>query len=211
MFGGKELQQAKTKGEFNPIPYSAAVKRKPKEGKIFWITPVTWVDAPIALKRVEFLSVAAIDVILPPVLPAGYSMQWHDSWVDLVKLIYTPERVAEMSFDELDNVVKDIYTLEEVTGKTVEWFNIWGDRYDYCEYSSSFDDSWTDLRHVIKQSFTSLFEATNPHLVSDSKGIGNRVFAPTMKDALLKMFDDIPPEYVATIANKLERFKQEVK
>lgn len=204
---GLDIQSAKAKREFNPIPYSVAVKRKPKQGKSYWVTPVTWVGAPVVLQAVEFLTVPQCDVVLKPSLPAGYSIEWHDSWVELVKRIYTPERVANMSFDELDKVVLDIYTFEKVVGKSVEWFNIWSDRRDYCDYAVSFDESWNGLEYDIKTAIVNLLEASVPHEKPQAKSLGNRVFAPSMEVALSKMFDNIPAEYVAAIAQKLEQFK----
>lgn len=194
------------------ISYSVAKKREPRIDKSFICTSVSWKGAPIITELIEFTTIGAVEVILPPPLPRGCVIDRHDQWIELVYRIYDKNRVLSMAFDELDNVERDIKRLEKVTGKIFgDWYHIYDDRPDYCKYTWDLDESWEILGESIRNPFSRLFEKANPHLDPHSRqedGIGNRVMPPSLREALANMFGADIPGMVDRIAERLESCKE---
>lgn len=188
MFDLRELND-----DTGSISYAQAQKRKPKPSKGFVvITPVAWDGAPQEFVSVKFHSVGESSLVKPLKLPNGYRMELHDSWLDVAQQIYTPERVKDLSFTELDDIVRDWHTLEDFVGRSLDWFNLYDDRPDYCHWSCSFDDTWDELAHELESKILAVFDRAcphrPPHSAENKDCIGNRVMAPSLHEALTAMF-----------------------
>lgn len=203
----RRLEAAEKNGEFDPIPYPVAMNRPPKLAPRF-ITPVTWVDAPIVEKSIEFRTIGSFKLVLPPSpLPSGYQLELHPTWIEAAQKIYdpdAPERIKALTFDQLDDMRRDWSTLEKTIERNLEWFNWWEFRPDYDDYDWAIEDTWKNLSDEITRKFKALFVQANPHLepwgLTDD-GIGNRQMAPTLKEALIRMFGESCADVI------LEKFK----
>ena len=193
------------------IAYSTAKKRKAQTGNCF-CTSVSWRGAPILTELVEFATIGAVEVVLPPVLPAGYAIECHDQWLELLSRIYDKKLIPSMSFDDLDNLERDRRKLDKVTEECLgAWLSIWSDRPDYLEYVTKSDDAWSSLLEYFEQPIMNLLEKSCPHLEPHSVqagGIGNRAMPPSLREALALMFGNDIPGMVDRIAERLEDAKQ---
>jgi len=145
-------------GECDKISYSVAIKRKPKNSKAFWITPVTWDGAPIEHLEVELKSLGTVRIVKPVELPRGYRMEWHQSWADLLDCLYGSSNCEQCSFAEFDAIVSDFYTFREVVGGDFD-IPVWDDH--------RFDDQWCDrhCHHICRLTMSAIrASATASHL-----------------------------------------------
>lgn len=212
MIGLDVNSAARERGEFEVISYSDAKKRKPKTGRSYWITPVSWVGAPEVVKTIDLRTIGQVELIQPTVLPSGYRVQHHDSWIKVAAQIYTPEKVEGLSFSKLDDIVRDWRSLEKIIGCHLDWFNLYDDRPDYCDWSCRLDESWDELENQLKAKFDALFWRTNPHLKPCSlteDGITNREMAPTMEQALINMFGKDCQKFIDVLENEQLRSKDD--
>lgn len=76
-------------------------KLKPKEGNFIIITFMKW-SKKVKPTKVVLETLGEIDIILPPKLPHGYKMVWHNSWDNLIAKLYDSSK--GYTFEELDAI-----------------------------------------------------------------------------------------------------------
>lgn len=184
MFARPQLPMS---GECDEISYRAAIKRRPKEGRVIFITPVTWEGAPINLMTVDLKSLGAVELASPVSLPKGYRMNLHETWIDAWKNLYDSKQCEKYSFEELDNIIADWHTLEKFTGSDFGDIPVWDDRRDYCDWTGSFDEKWSNLRQEL---IDLVGRAIPPHKEPFGRtddGLPNRVDPPSLAFVLREM------------------------
>lgn len=188
------------------ISYSIASKRPPKQGRVIPITWVTWEGAPIEMRRVSFESIGSFDIALPIVLPEGYRMVNHESWNEAMKLICREEEIQSLNFQQLDEIVCDWKRLEDLTNGSFGDMWIYEERKDYLCWDIAFEDSWADLLEQVMSGIEQLLKDSIPHKepgTAQSDGIGNRKMAPTLEDAIAKMFPELSLQSIKVISGKV--------
>lgn len=171
------------------IPYSVAIKRTGKTERALFCTTVSWDDAPIDTVEVEFKTIGKVDIVKRPWLPRGYSLPDHPSWHEIFFKIYNKDACKNLSFEEMDDIVRDVFLLEEIAGMTIYWNWIYDDFPEYSRWCGSFDDRWAHLSNCIDSLYEQVLPPhKEPHSINED-GIGNRVDPPGLREMLVKMLE----------------------
>ncbi|MBW4460462.1 MAG: hypothetical protein KME47_09505 [Nodosilinea sp. WJT8-NPBG4] len=184
MFNKLDLQRANASGEFEAIPYTKAIKRKPKQGSCFYITPVTWHGAPVRMIDIEFKTLGHWQIVeAVEGLPAGYAMQTHSINAETWNLIHDKDKILSASFEWLDTAVEDLHLLRDKDPSFFCDIFIWEWRNDYLQWSLSFDNAWEACLEYADCVFNQAVKTAYPDMDSPgTKDVGNRVMPPSQKE-----------------------------
>lgn len=179
--------------ELAPTPYHDVISRPEKTAGICICTPVTWEGAPEEWVEFQSSTAGTIRYVKKPLLPRGYVLEWHDSWADAFARIYSQEKVAIATFDEIDAILKDLDGLEKSIGVDSN-YSIYDDRRDYSDWAYAFEDAWDELLTDVQASFDAAIAKALPHK-SGNEVIGNRVMPPDKAEAMMMIIRQLAKDH----------------
>lgn len=146
------------------LSYPEVVKRGDKQGRAYFVSTVSWDEAPQALVELETKHLGTLKIFKSVKLPQGYKMQAHDHYPTWLGDLMSVEQLSMLSFAEIDELILDCRMLREQHVDDFEYFDfIYQHRDDYQQYSFSFANAWDAAFEFLSAKLEQAKEVVLPH------------------------------------------------